>query len=203
MRLFYSEASPFARRVRVTALEKGIDLELVATNVFDEDEQFLRINPLGKIPALITDEGVNYCDSSVICEYLDQRTRSKRLIPATPSARVAMLRRDYMALGIMEAAVRLIVESRRPEGTQWGLWVGRQEKAINRTLDAIEQELHEWPEEISLAHVTLGCALGYIDFRHAFINWRRGRGQLADWYEDVAARASMQDTAPGKQGKAA
>lgn len=197
MKLYYSDASPYARKVRVVALEKNIELELVLTDVFAKDSEVYSVNPLGKVPTLV-DDGVSYCDSSVIAEYLDWKGKpTPRLMPETEQERLRVLRLDYLALGILDAAVKLTIELRkRPEKLRWDEWKERQELAINGTLNMLEKESSAFTGEIHMHHITLGVALAYLDYRHEYLGWRLGHPQLTSWYEAFAKRPSMAETEP-------
>ncbi len=194
MTLYYSEASPYARRVRAVAIEKQLALTLVPVITTDNDPDFLAVNPTGKIPALVTDEGVHYTESGVISAYLDHVGQGEPLIPQSPEARLAMWRREALAQGVMDHAVRLTMEGKRPEATQWQEWKTRQEAAIMRTLALLESEADIISERLTLFHVTLGCALGYLDLRHEHLNWRDACPGLANWFAVFATRPCMTET---------
>lgn len=197
MKLFYSDFSPFVRKVRVVAAEKGLPLELVKTVPFDDDAEFIKANPLGKIPALIADDGKAYCDSSVICEYLDFIAPQPPLYPADSKQRLDVLRIEYLALGIIDAAVKLTIEGRRPEGTQWEKWVSRQKNAITRTAALLEQEAKNFSARPFYSDmISLVCALAYVDLRHSSLNWRDGNPDLAAWYKLASTNKSFAGTEP-------
>jgi glutathione S-transferase len=192
MQLFASPASPFARRVRVVCLEKYVPVHVVPTDVYANDPAFLMRQPLGKIPAMELDDGSVLHDSSVICEYLEARYPNPPLL----ADRLEVLRRDVLAVGMMEAAVRLVLErDRRPQGTQWPVWKERQEQAVYRTLAWFERYLPTHTP-ITLDKISLAVALEYLDFRHPHISWRLHAPQLAEWLKQWAERPSMQKTAP-------
>lgn len=192
MKLFYSPNSPYARKCRVLALEKGIDLDLVEVNVADEPAELLAVNPLGKIPALVIDDGKALCDSPVICEYLDTQGEST-LIPMDPKARLECLNLTALADGIMDASVAVVLESRRPAEKQWDGWVKRQYGKIERSIAlAARQNL----DEITLGTLALAVALSYVQFRQPDVQWLEKYPELAKWLEAINARESMKKTAP-------
>lgn len=199
MKLFYSDTSPYARKVRVVAMEKNIELELITTDVFAKEDTIRDVNPLGKIPALVDGDKV-YCDSSVICEYLDWKGQpTPRLIPEKEQERLEVLRLDFLALGILDAAVKLTIETKkRPEKLRWDDWKERQEQAINSTLGALERETSAFTGDIQMHHITLGVALAYLDFRHEYLGWRLGHPQLTSLQDAFAKRPSMLETAVGE-----
>lgn len=198
MKLRYSPTSPYVRKVVVTAAETGLAdrIELVRTNPNDPKTDLPQDNPLGKVPALVTDEGETLFDSPVICEYLDGLHAGKNLFPLSGPARWKVLRQQALADGILDAAVLCLLESRRPEALRSADWKERQKGKIARALDAVEAEADDLTDEVTIGTVTLGCALGYLDFRFAQDDWRPGRPKLAAWYEGFAKRPSMVASVP-------
>jgi glutathione S-transferase len=201
MRLRYSNASPFVRKVLVFAHETGLaqDIELVPTDVWAADTDIGRDNPLGKVPTLVTADGA-FIGSALCCEYLDSLHTGPTLIPRDPPARWQVLQRHALADGIIEAAVAHVVETlRRPAALMYSGTLERQQEKMHRALDVIE---HDVPahDAIDFASVTLGCALGYLDFRHGALRWRTDRPKLAAWYSQFETRPSMMATAPKVPG---
>jgi glutathione S-transferase len=198
MKLYSSKTSPFARKVRVAIIELELDglVEEIFTDWSANEPAFLAANPLGQIPALITEKGETLPGSALIVEYLQGRGGSLTSLPRG-SARWSALRRANLADGITEAAVSVLLEMRRASHEQSPAWIARKKTAIVRSLDALNIEagnlLTETPGVVEIA---LGCALGYLDFRFPEMAWREQRAPLAVWYEGFAARASMLKTAP-------
>lgn len=192
--LYFTPTSPYARKVRVFAHEKSVELALTETPPLDDPEALQGSNPLGKVPALITEDLGALYDSPVICEYLDARGEP-RLIPEAGEPRFEALRRQALADGIMDAAVAWRLERGRDEALQWNYWQDRYRNAICRALDHFENQadaLSEAPLDIGL--VSLGAALGYLDFRWAELDWREGRPRLAKLAEALFERDSFQAT---------
>lgn len=198
MKLRYSPTSPYVRKVMVTAIESGLDgaIERIATNVWDPESDIARDNPLGKVPALITDGGEVLFDSPVICEYLDSLHEGVKLVPPAGGARWRALRRQALADGILDAAVLRLLEGKREPAQQSAAWIERQKAAVERTLDALEDSAAGLGEEITIGHITIAVALGYLDFRYPDDDWRAGRATLAAWYQGFAQRPSMSQTVP-------
>lgn len=189
MKLLSSPASPFVRKVTIAAGMKGvlsrIDLRPADTNKGDADLN--RLNPLGKIPCLITDDGVALYDSPVICEYLDTLAPTPVLFPKSGAERFAVMTRGALGDGILDAALLLVYEKRfRPEGMQVAGWIERQQSKIDRSLGQLESAPPAWDNSPDYGHVTLACALGYLDFRHEG-KWRAGHPKLVAWLERFAA----------------
>lgn len=198
MKLFYANTSPYARKVRVVAAEKNLDgrIEAVLCNPFDESPELKAANPLSKVPSLVMDNGEALYDSPAICEYLDSLTPGNRLIPEKGPARWTVLRRHALADGILDAAFAVVMERRRPEGEQSPSWIERWSAAIGRSVDVLEKEIGSFPAETDLAHIAIGCALAYLDFRLPDLEWRTGHPETAKWFETFAERPSMKDTRP-------
>lgn len=198
MKLRYWPTSPYVRKVVVAALETGLDgrIERISTPPSDPKSGLTEQNPLGKVPTLITDDGTILYDSPVICEYLDSLHDGRKLIPANGPARWTVLRQQALADGILDAAVGRIVETRRPANEQSPAFIEKQKTVVGRALDAFEKEVASLPAEPTLGTIALGVALGYLDFRYAAEDWRKGRPNLAKWYEDFSKRPSMTATVP-------
>jgi len=185
VKLRYSAASPFARKARIVALETGQDgeIESIETMVWDPETDIAKVNPLGKVPTLTTDDGLDLCDSPLICEYLDSRHDGARLIPPAGPERWKVLNLQALGDGIMDAAVAQMAERRtHPPEAQSEAWMARQQGKIAAALDSLEQAASAGrldgpvtPGTITLGTITLGCALGYLDFRFAETSWREGR----------------------------
>lgn len=200
MQLIYAAASPFVRKVSVTLHETGQledveQVDVVTTPVAPADT-VLASNPLGKIPALVRPDGPTLYDSRVICRYLDAR----KAAGLYPEARIwDVLTLEATADGIMDAAVLVVYEGRvRAEGERSDAWVEAQWAKITGALDALGTR---WMSHLygpfDMGQIAIGCALGYLDFRHSDRDWRQGRDGLAAWYATFEARPSMQATKPG------
>jgi glutathione S-transferase len=182
-------ASPFVRKVRIVAAVLGLDdrIEVSAADTSDPDDALRVQNPLGKIPALILDNGETLFDSAVIVEYLDWLAGGNKVIPAAPEERFRSLTRQSLADGICDAAVLLRYESlwREPDRRS-ETWIAYQSEKIERALKASEAAL---PEEIGdIGTIALACALGYLDLRFEG-KWRSGHPKLVAWL-DVFAEAT-------------
>ena len=200
MRLFHSPTSPYVRKVMVVLHETGQrgDVELVpaAGTPVDSGTMPIDRNPLGKIPALERDDGPTLYDSRVICRYLDAQSGG-RLYPAAP-ALWDTLTVEATADGILDAAVLMVYEVRvRPEDIRFPAWVEGQWSKIARALDALETRwIAHLNGPLDIGQIAVGCALGYLDFRHGDRNWRAGRPALTTWEAGFSTRPSMQATRP-------
>ena len=198
MKLFGSKTSPFARKVRVVVEELGLteQVEEVITDPYNPTPEFLAVNPLAKIPALLTPSGENLPDSRLIIEYL--LTQGKGLMPLPRgSKRWAALRRMEVGDGIITAAVASFLEKKRPESIIYTQFLDRQTEVIRRCVELLNVDSDVLTRDsASLVEVTVGVALGYLDLRMPYLDWRRRHDALADWYAVFSQRPSMLKTAP-------
>ena len=201
MKLFFSPTSPYVRKVVVAARELGIldRLELVVTSAspVDSGAPIQGHNPLGKVPALLLDDGTVLFDSRVIAEYLDGQAGGAKLFPEG-AARWPAIVLQALADGMLDAAILTRYEQvLRPAEKRWPEWVEGQMNKVVRGLDQLEQR---WTGHLSgpldIGCIAAGCALGYLDFRYPDLGWRAERPALASWYEGFAARPAMQATEP-------
>lgn len=202
MKLLVSGFSPFVRKVLVSAHELGVGSKVetlpMAANPVVRDPALRAHNPLGKIPALILDDGRVLYDSRVICEYLDA-TFGPRLIPSGGQQRWEVLRRQALADGMLDALLLVRYESNtRAEAMRSADWVGGQFSKVDDAMAVAEREItalprHSWPD---LGAIATACALGYLDLRFPDRDWRASHPQLAAWYAEFSQRPSMQASAP-------
>ncbi|MFY0693257.1 MAG: glutathione S-transferase family protein [Paracoccaceae bacterium] len=196
MQLYDNPASPYCRKVQVLARETGHmkDLEIVFSigSPVDSSQMPTTLNPLGKIPALVLEDGRTLFDSRVICRYLDDMA-GNRYYPKADLFDVLTL--EALADGIMDAAILMVYEVRcRAEEERSEAWVEGQWAKIVRALDRLETD--GVSGTINMGQIALGCALGYLDFRHEDRNWRETRPKLAAWFEGFSKRMSMAETVP-------
>jgi glutathione S-transferase len=198
VKLRYSPTSPYVRKVVVLGLETGQDgkIERVPTSTADPNSGLADQNPLGKVPAFTTEDGTVLYDSPVICEYLDSLHGGRKLFPASGAARWAALRQQALGDGILDAAVGRMTETRRAKNEQSPAFLEKQRTVVGRAVDALEREVDGFPAEPTVGTITVGAALGYLDFRFAAEDWRKGHPKLAKWYETFAKRPSMSATVP-------
>lgn len=196
--LYYSVASPYARKCRVAALEAGLGDRLVLATADQKDAAYHATNPLARVPALVTEDGMALFDSPVICEYLDSLNARDKLFPPAGPARWSALKRQAIGDGIMDWAVPLRQELLRPAAERSPEWMAKARANINRTLDALEAEADSF-SGVDIGAIAIACALGYLDFRFAEDRWRDSRPKLARWQQQMAQRPSLASTAPDLQ----
>lgn len=199
MKLRYAPTSPYVRKVMIVAIEGGLAdrIEKIATSALPvkPNDELKAENPLVKVPSLTTDSGEVLYDSPVICEYLDSLHSATKLFPAPGPARWTALRRQALGDGILDAAILSRYEMTvRPKELQWGPWIDGQMRKVRGALDALEGERLDGP--LDIGRITIGCALGYLDFRFGDENWRQSRPRLAAWFAEISRRPSMQQTEP-------
>lgn len=196
MILYGSTMSPFVRVVRVVAREteaKG-DLEEIIADPWG-DAAFRSINPLGKIPALVTDEGDVLYDSSVICEYIDVLHAGSKLFPIGGRDRWRTLTIRACAYGLIDAAyLRRNEAIRAIESTISQEFVDRQDASIRAALDSLEASINYFALSVDIASLSVGTALGYLDFRFADCEWRSRCPALASWWAHLESRPSFVET---------
>jgi glutathione S-transferase len=195
MKLFFSPASPFARKCRILIREKGLAerVEEVRADPIGGDAALAAINPLMQVPALIDDDGVAWTDSPLICARLDRLSPGPRFVPEG-EARWEVLRREVIADGIMECGVKIRLENTRPEAERSQTWIARWRAGIVRGIDAAEAGAD--PAAFDLAAVAAVCALTWLDFRFPDLGWVSTHPKLAALQAALEARPSFKETAP-------
>lgn len=202
MQLFYSTASPYARKVVVAAREAGVIDQIEIINVsaspIDRNKDISVANPVGKIPTMVLSDGRTIFDSRVICEYLDGLSGGLKLFPAHPEQRIAALTLQALGDAMMDASLLVRYETfMRPQKLRWDEWSNGQQDKINSSLDYLEAQCLEILNgPVSIGHVTIGCALAYIEFREILDDWKTGHDGLAQWYSRFRQRDSMKATEP-------
>ncbi|MEO1680617.1 MAG: glutathione S-transferase [Pseudomonadota bacterium] len=199
MQLIYSPTSPYVRKVMVTLIETGqkdeVALVPASGSPTEPNATVIAQNPLGKVPALMRDDGPTLVDSRVICRFLDARGRGGLY----PDGRIwEVMTLEALADGILDAAILMVYEGRcRDEGQRSEAWVEAQWQKIARALDVLETRwISHLSGRLDMGQIAVGCALGYLDFRHAARDWRKGRGALVAWERTFSARPAMTETRP-------
>ncbi len=202
MKLFYSPASPYARKVLIAAREAGVIDQIEVINVsaspIDRNMEIAVANPIGKIPTMMLDDGRAIFDSRVICEYVDNMSNGIKLFPAHIDSRMAALTLQALGDAMMDASLLARYETfMRPKEFLWQEWLDGQREKITASLDCLETQCAETLDgPINIGHVTIGCALAYIEFREILPDWKAGHDKLAGWYSRFSQRDSMVATEP-------
>ncbi len=201
MKLIGSLTSPYVRKVRIVMAEKKLDHTLILEDVWAPDSTIQQSNPLGKVPCLLMEDGLVMYDSRVIVEYLDTLTPVGKLIPANGRERAEVKCWEALADGIMDAAILIRLEkNQRTEALQSAAWMDRQMKKVSAGLKAMSEGLGESPfctgNHLTLADISVACAVGWLSFRFPEIDWRGDYPNLAKLFDKLSERPSFKDTLP-------
>ena len=204
MKLIGSVTSPYVRKVRIVMLEKKLDYQFVLEDVWAADTNMHNANPLGKVPCLVMEGGEAVFDSRVIVEYLDTLSPVGKLIPVQGRERAEVKTWEALADGVLDAAILARLEASwagRTEGQRSKAWIDRQTGKIHTSLKAMSAGLGDKlfcsGVHFSLSDAAVGCALSYLDFRFAQIDWRAQHPNLARLQEKLTQRSSFIETQPG------
>ncbi|MBX3626372.1 MAG: glutathione S-transferase N-terminal domain-containing protein [Rhizobacter sp.] len=202
MKLIGALTSPYVRKVRIVMAEKRLDYQFELEDVWNRDT-IMKSNPLGKVPCLVMEGGEAVFDSRVIVEYVDTLSPVGKLIPDRGRERTEVRTWEALADGVMEAAILARLEQTwagRSEAQRSAAWVSRQMDKVHASVAAMSQGLGDKPFcsgiHFSLADIAVGCALGYLDFRFAHIDWRSQYPNLERLEAKLAQRQSFIDTKP-------
>jgi len=196
MKLYISLTSPYVRKVRVVVRELSLQdrVEEVVIEAL-KTEVHRPFNPLGKIPVLALDDGTGIYDSPVIAEYLDTEFHGG-LFPKTGKERWRALTLQALGDGLMDAAIRRLVELQPPQTDKSVTLAERQLLAIELSLEVLEQESKRFSESPTIGEFAVAVALGYLEFRAPEVTWRNRHQRLSEWYSEFALRSSLQQTRP-------
>lgn len=201
LKLFYSDRSPYVRKVMVTLhevnLAESVEIVCVRTNPLGVVNDLVDVSPLGKIPTLVLQDGTTIFDSRVICSYLNTIGKSD-LYLAKENLKWSIKTAEANFDGVLDAALLMVYElrfrSKKYQNDEWleNLWL-----KIERTLDFYNNRPSEIRgDKLNMGQISLGCALGYLDYRHSNRNWRSKNPYLRDWFADFSERVSMRTTVP-------
>ncbi|KFC68140.1 glutathione S-transferase C-terminal domain-containing protein [Massilia sp. LC238] len=201
MKLIGSFTSPYVRKVRVVMADKKLDVSFVQENVWVPETTIQQVNPLGKIPCLVMEDGSTLYDSRVIAEYLDTISPVCKLLPPNGRERTEVKVWEALADGVLDAAILVFLERReRPPEQQSAKWIERQMGKVHAGLREMSSRLGESSYcmgiHYTLADVAVGCALGWLAFRFPDIDWRGDYPNLARLADKLAERPSFRDTVP-------
>jgi glutathione S-transferase len=201
MKLYWSPRSPYVRKVMVVAHETGLvhRIECIPCDVFmmRENEVLMRVNPFSKIPTLVLEDGRVFNDSAFICEYLDSLHAGPKLFPPEGEARWRALSWHAKGDAMLDALILWRNERDRPEGERSARLIRSFETRVHTALDGWEREVASIADDaFNVGHITLGVALGYLDFRFNNLDWRAGRKALTGWHARFASRDSAMATEP-------
>jgi glutathione S-transferase len=196
MKLAFSPASPYVRKVTACAIKRGLDKQVERVKIGTTDPELLKYNALSKVPTLILDDGTCLFDSPVICEYLDSVGSAPKLFPAAGPARWKALTQEALADGILDATQPRRREIALPQDEGRKSYIELQQGKVARALDEFEKQADSLGNLDTIGEITIGCALGYLDFRYGNEPWRPGHPKLEAWYAKVAKLAPLAETVP-------
>ena len=200
MKLIGSLASPYTRKVRIVLAEKKIDYDFEVDNPWKADAQAAKLNPLGKVPVLLLDDGRTLFDSRVIVGFLDNASPIARLVPAENRERVEARRWEALADGVLDAGVLARLENQREAKLRSAPWTERQMGKVRAGVAAMDSELDDKPwcvgNGYSLADIAVGVCLGWLDFRYPKMDWKKDQANLARAFAKLSERQSFSDTLP-------
>lgn len=191
MQLYYSPTSPYSRKVRLLAMAHDLAVEVVTLNPLENDPEFLKINPLAKVPALVIG-GRAIFDSPVIAEYILREAGVDR----ASNAYLKTLEIQALCDGITDAAVATVMEGRREDAEKSNMWLSRWENAIDRSLAVLETDIDDIAENWDLAAMAAATTLDYLCFRLPAIKWQDKYPACAEFHAAASKRADMIETDP-------
>jgi glutathione S-transferase len=201
MKLTFSPASPFARKVRIAAIELGLidKIEFVPATVVpgQPNDEYSQINPVKKLPALILDNGDVVLDSYVIVEYLDELAGGGKLIPASGPARWKVKSDHSLLQGMLDSMLLCRYEKAvRPQGLQWQAWSDDHWNRAWQGMARFDKQADVLSRSLDIVQIALVCVLGYADFRFADCGWRKAYPNLDAFHEKMLARPSVNISLP-------
>ena len=203
MELLIARPSPYARKIRVALIEKGIPCEITVDNPWLENPRIQSVNPIGKVPALITDSGDVIHDSKVIFEYIETMFSGPTLTPGNAAERITHKQIEAICDGICDAVVLIALEGTRPEEKQSEAWVERQTRKIYAGIEEINARLNSRKSftslEFGLAEIATVVMLAYVDFRFSKFDWRPQYPVLSKLFSEISQRESFVKTKPEGQ----
>lgn len=199
MKLYGSATSPYVRKVRAFALERGAPVTFIVEDPWAKSERLLAMNPLGKVPVLVLDNGETVFDSFAVIDCVDELAGGERMIPASGAARRDALRWHSIAQGLIDAVVVRLLETRRPAHFAMPDKMAREEERVAAALRYIETGAHLEPpaikDKLDFDQIMIGVATRYMDFRYPH-DWKSSHPRLAQFAQAISQRSSFQLTEP-------
>jgi glutathione S-transferase len=201
MKLIFSQSSPFVRKVRIAAIELGLidKIEFAPTTVApgQANDDYSRITPLKKLPALILDNGDVILDSYVIVEYLDELAGGGKLIPASGPTRWRVKTDHSLLQGMLDSMLLCRYEKAvRPQGLQWQAWSDDHWNRAWQGMARFDKQADVLSRPLDIVQIGLVCVLGYADFRFADCGWRKAYPNLDVFHEKMLTRPSVKVSLP-------
>jgi glutathione S-transferase len=201
MKLTFSPASPFARKVRIAAIELGLidKIEFTPATVVpgQPNDEYSQITPLKKLPVLILDNGDVILDSYVIVEYLDELAGGGKLIPASGADRWKVKSDHSLLQGMLDSMLLCRYERMvRPQELRWQAWSDDHWNRAWNGMKHFEAKAEMLSRPFDISHIGLVCVLGYADFRFADCGWRKAYPKLDVFHQKMLERSSVKISVP-------
>lgn len=193
MKCYMTGNSPYARKIRVAAIESGLgdEVEWVTLTREERAELVPAMNPLGKVPVAVLESGQVLLDSPVICAYVDSLNRGPKLIPESGDERWAVLTLEALGDGLGEAVIGVSQEAQKPDDKRTQGVVDRQAGKANSGLAALDKQAGDFNEPPLMGEISVACALGYMEYRDVVPGWRETYPALSGWYANILKRQSF------------
>jgi glutathione S-transferase len=198
MKCYMTGNSPYARKIRVAAIESGLgdEVEWVTLTREERAELVPAMNPLGKVPVAVLESGQVLLDSPVICAYVDSLNKGPKLIPESGDERWAVLTLEALGDGLGEAVIGVSQEAQKPDDKRIQGVVDRQAGKANSGLAALDKQAGDFNEPPLMGEISVACALGYMEYRDVVPGWRETYPALSGWYANILKRQSFILSAP-------
>lgn len=198
MKCYATANSPYARKVRIAAFETGLGDEVEWEMITREQraEMIPAVNPLGKVPVAVLDNGTILYDSPVLCAYVDSLNSGEKLIPESGDERWAVLTLEALGDGLGEAVIATSQEKNKPDDKRTQAVVDRQSGKVNSALSALNNAAGDFRDPPKMGEIAVACSLGYMEFQDVIPGWRENYPVLATWYTEIQKRQSFIRTAP-------
>ena len=193
MKCYMTGNSPYARKIRVAAIESGLgdEVEWVTLTREERAELVPAMNPLGKVPVAVLESGQVLLDSPVICAYVDSLNKGPKLIPESGDERWAVLTLEALGDGLGEAVIGVSQEAQKPDDKRTQGVVDRQAGKANSGLAALDKQAGDFNEPPLMGEISVACALGYMEYRDVVPGWRDNYPTLSGWYANILKRQSF------------
>ena len=193
MKCYMTGNSPYARKIRVAAIESGLsdEVEWVTLTREERAELVPAMNPLGKVPVAVLESGQVLLDSPVICAYVDSLNKGPKLIPESGDERWAVLTLEALGDGLGEAVIGVSQEAQKPDDKRTQGVVDRQAGKANSGLAALDKQAGDFNEPPLMGEISVACALGYMEYRNVVPGWRENYPTLSGWYANILKRQSF------------
>ncbi|MBI1397222.1 MAG: hypothetical protein GC151_14715 [Betaproteobacteria bacterium] len=198
MKLYVTPGSPYARMVRIVVLEKGLEsqVEIVGAQTRVTDSPYYAINPSGRVPFLLRDDGIGMEESALICTYLDELNGDPVLRPSGGRDAWEARRLEALARSLLDGLAVWARETARPETERSPRVILHERARAQRMTDLWETAIDGASIHggLDMGQITLACALD-LEGRIPDFGWRSGHPRLDAWFGRIAARPSFRATA--------